>query len=65
MAGDFVLQDGRPLSGPERLAIHARTAGPPDPARVGRWRREMDPAERRRFETVAGDLLRDLGYETE
>jgi hypothetical protein len=37
-----------------------------EPPRVGvrDWRSEMDTAERRRFEAVAGDLLDELGYET-
>jgi hypothetical protein len=34
----------------------------PEPSRIGRWRTEMSGEERRRFEAVAGDMLRDLGY---
>jgi hypothetical protein len=32
---------------------------------AGRWRREMTPRDRSLFEGVAGDLLAQLGYETE
>jgi hypothetical protein len=39
------------------------TTRPPDPERLGRWRTEMTPAERLSFERVAGDTLRELGYE--
>jgi len=37
-----------------------------EPPRQGMrdWRTELDPAERKRFEAVAGDLLDELGYET-
>jgi len=45
-------------------AIYARAATPPDPTRIDRWRTEMPLAEQRRFEAVAGPLLRELGYET-
>ena len=49
----------------QREAIFERTTRPPDPERAGRWRKEMSAEERERFESVAGDLLRELGYETE
>ena len=45
------------------IAIHARTAQVPDPGRIGRWRREMSAEDRARYETIAGPLLRELGYE--
>jgi hypothetical protein len=44
--------------------IYARAATPPDTGRIGRWRTEMPLEEQRRFEAVAGPLLRELGYET-
>jgi Sulfotransferase family len=47
----------------QRLAQHARTSQPPDPGRLGRWKSELPPDERARFEAVAGPLLRRLGYE--
>ena len=47
----------------DRAGFHRLTAAPADPARVGRWRTEMDPGDRREFERIAGDLLAELGYE--
>lgn len=35
---------------------------PPDPSKVGRWKRDMGADMRGRFEAVAGDLLAELGY---
>jgi hypothetical protein len=46
------------------LAIHDRTSQRPDVSRISRWRNEMPDAEQRRYEAIAGGLLRDLGYET-
>jgi hypothetical protein len=60
---DKPLPDGRTLGREARLALHARTASPPEPQRVGRWRREMSADDLAEFEAVAGDLLVDLGYE--
>jgi hypothetical protein len=51
-------------SAAERHAAHALTSEPPRPERIGRWKAEMAPAQREAFERVAGDLLRELGYET-
>lgn len=45
-------------------SIHANTTRPPDPSLTGRWRTQMSDDENRRFETIAGDLLAELGYET-
>src|SRR4029450_5111141 len=47
----------------ERLAAHAKTREPPDPARLSRWKTELTPRARAAFERVAGDLLGELGYE--
>jgi hypothetical protein len=44
-------------------SIHERTAHPPDPSRVGRWRTELSADERQTYEGIAGPLLRGLGYE--
>ncbi len=49
----------------QREAIFSKTSLPPDPERAGRWRKEMSAEERERFESVAGDLLRELGYDTD
>jgi len=51
-------------SAAERHSAHALTSEPPRPERIGRWRAEMAPEQREAFEHVAGDLLRELGYET-
>lgn len=50
------------LSVERRMATHARTTEKPDPRRVSRWREQMDPEDRKLFESVAGELLEELGY---
>ncbi|MCB8971548.1 MAG: sulfotransferase [Solirubrobacterales bacterium] len=52
------------LSVERRMMTHARTTEKPDPRRVSRWREHMDRADRELFESIAGDLLRELGYAT-
>jgi hypothetical protein len=52
------------LSGEERMKAHALTSAPPQAERTAVWKSEMSDAERERFESVAGDLLAELGYET-
>ena len=52
------------LSVERRMATHARTTQAPDPSRVSRWREEMDREDRRLFESIAGELLSELGYAT-
>jgi len=51
------------LSLDARRGQQRRTLGPPDASRVLAWRREMAADERARFDSVAGPLLRELGYE--
>lgn len=46
------------------LAIHDHTTRPPDPARAGRWRSEMPDSDQRKYEAIAGKLLRQFGYST-
>jgi hypothetical protein len=46
----------------QRHAIHALTSEPPQAHRIGRWKNELGRRELRRFESVAGDLLAELGY---
>jgi hypothetical protein len=59
-------QPDRPPKDIDRfLAIHEHTKHPPDTRRTGRWRIEMSEDEQRRYEAVAGTLLRKLGYETQ
>jgi hypothetical protein len=48
----------------ERLNQQKRTMDPPDPSRVFAWKTAMSAEERERFQLVAGDLLKELGYET-
>jgi hypothetical protein len=63
MARELPEQGGKTrLSVERRMATHARTTEPPDPERVTRWRREMSAEDRAAFESVAGDLLAELGY---
>jgi hypothetical protein len=59
-----VRADGTPLLTQEqRLRQQERTTEPPDPNCVFAWKREMSAEERNRFQLVAGDLLKELGYE--
>jgi hypothetical protein len=56
--------DGTPLlTREQRLSQQELTTAPPDPRRVFAWKHAMSAEERRRFERVAGGLLRELGYE--
>lgn len=50
------------LSVERRMQTHARTTQAPDPSRVSRWREQMDAEDRRLFESIAGELLSELGY---
>jgi hypothetical protein len=62
--GDRVRSDGAlVVSRAARLQQQALTTEPPQRARAGAWRTTMAASERERFEAVAGDLLRELGYE--
>ncbi len=47
----------------DRLHLHRLTAEPPRKDRVGRWRTQMSVEDRAAFESEAGDLLVELGYE--
>lgn len=63
-----VIRDFHPLGGgtitaEERKRQHELVSSPPSSSRVGRWRTEMSPGDRKAFEEVAGDLLAELGYE--
>lgn len=44
--------------------IHRLTSYPPDLSRIQRWKSEMSEVEQQQFESVAGDMLQELGYET-
>lgn len=61
---DWRTPDGNIISRRgDRIAIHQRALRPPDPTRIDQWRRELSTEEIADFESVAGDLLRDLGYD--
>lgn len=45
-----------------RRRAHALVSQPPRPDRIGRWEREMSPADVAAVEGVAADLLVELGY---
>jgi hypothetical protein len=51
-------------SGDERMRAHALATEPPNPGRIATWKERMSEGDRREFESVAGDLLAELGYET-
>lgn len=43
--------------------FHDPVRHPPTEARIGRWQRQMKPADLRLFQAVAGHLLHELGYQ--
>ena len=51
------------LTQEQRFRQQQRTTEPPDPACVFAWKEKMNADERARFQSVAGDLLEELGYE--
>ena len=51
------------LTQEQRLRQQQRVTQPLDPSCIFAWKRTMDAEERRRFQIVAGDLLKELGYE--
>lgn len=60
------LSDGTSLVTQEqRIRQQQRTTEPPDPSQIFGWKTVISAKERKEFEGVAGDLLADLGYETE
>lgn len=62
---DVPASKNKPLvRGVDRTGIHSLTSEPPQKNRAGRWKREMKREDRKRFEDIAGDMLRELGYET-
>ena len=64
MARDLPEADGRPLRpGAERMRAHALATQPPQAKNAGKWRDEMPEADVAEYESVAGDLLAELGYE--
>lgn len=51
------------VSHAERLQQQALVVLPPQAARAHAWKDTMSDDDRARFEAIAGDLLRELGYE--
>jgi len=63
IARDFDRPQGGPaIPADVRARQHRHVSQPPREDRVARWRRDMSPADRAAFESVAGDLLAELGY---
>jgi hypothetical protein len=61
---DIMAPKGKKVvRGEMRRSLHPLTGSPPQRDRIGRWRQEMSAADRSRFEEVAGETLRELGYE--
>ncbi len=46
-----------------RCRMHERASLPADPTRIGRWREELSAEAVEEFESIAGSLLAELGYE--
>lgn len=46
----------------QRLRQQHRTCQPPDRSRLSVWKQDMPRDEQQRFDTIAGDVLRDLGF---
>jgi hypothetical protein len=46
-----------------RMASHALATRPPQPDRLARWRTKMSAQDVAAFESIAGELLSELGYE--
>jgi len=64
MARDLPAADGKPTRpGEERMQAHAMTQKPPDPSAMYRWKEKMSAADVEAFDSTAGDLLAELGYE--
>lgn len=51
------------LTREQRLEQQASATRPPDLGAVYAWKNRMSLEDRQRFQTIAGDLLRDLGYD--
>jgi hypothetical protein len=58
----FGVTGATPVAVARFRAIHDRAHKPPDPARIGRWRTEMSPADQRSYDEIASPMLNALGY---
>ena len=61
--GRFRVDGSVVVSREQRFEQQYRTTQPPDRSRVFAWKRAMDREEQRRFEAVAGDALREFGFQ--
>lgn len=57
-----IAPDGRVVSTAEREKIMENVSRPPDPSRLERWRTDLSPEDRAKFEAIAGERLAELGY---
>jgi hypothetical protein len=55
----------RALSRPGEVLNNSNAKGRIDSSSIGRWRRDLDPDERRQFHDIAGELLIAAGYATD
>ena len=69
-AGERLAEKARDLQKPwgtisaaSRIESHALAERPPQADRIARWRTEMDEADRRTYEEIAGEALLAAGYE--
>ena len=51
------------ITAEQRARQHENVSKPPQRGRAGRWRKDMSAEQQAAFESVAGALLADLGYE--
>jgi hypothetical protein len=56
---------GGTITAEERARQHELVSRPPSQSRTGRWRTEMSAEDRAAFESVAGVMLKKLGYDLE
>lgn len=56
--GDVIVKKDK------RRSIFSLVSQKPDVSRIARWKKEMPIEEQKSFESIAGNLLRELGYET-
>ncbi len=59
---DLRIRQDQVITAEQRQKIHAHTANPPDPSRIGRWRKSLSADEVAVFERIAGPTLKSLGY---
>ncbi len=60
---DYRTPAGQFVSSQQRCSIHRRTSCPPDPSRIGDWRRDMSAQDVREYSTIARATLAKHGYD--